>query len=89
MEMGLMADMKRSCVLSAAFILWAGPAAAYVGPGAGVTLLGAAIGLLLALGTAIAIVVLLPLRALKKRRALARAAAGETDASGSSDESSS
>ncbi len=83
-----MAEIKRLCLFSAVMILLTGPAAAYVGPGAGVSLIGAAIGLLVALGTAVALVVLLPLRAMRKRRALARAAVSESNVLESSDESS-
>ncbi len=89
MEMSKMAEIKRLCLFSAVMILLTGPAAAYVGPGAGVSLIGAAIGLLVALGTAVAIVVFLPLRVIKKRRALARAAAAASNVPESSDESSS
>lgn len=51
-------------------------ALAYVGPGAGISLIGSTIGLLLALGTALGFVVLWPLRTLLRRRAHAPAAAG-------------
>jgi membrane protein implicated in regulation of membrane protease activity len=44
------------------------PAAAYVGPGAGISLIGSTIGLLVALGMAIGFVVIWPLRALFRRR---------------------
>jgi len=43
------------------------PAFAYVGPGAGIGLLGSIAGLAMALGTALAVVVLLPVRAMRKR----------------------
>jgi Na+-driven multidrug efflux pump len=43
------------------------PAAAYVGPGAGLSLLGALWGLLLSLGAALLFVILWPLRRIRKR----------------------
>jgi membrane protein implicated in regulation of membrane protease activity len=46
----------------------ANPAAAYVGPGAGLSLLGAFWGLLLAVGAALGFVILWPLRRMLKRR---------------------
>jgi hypothetical protein len=50
------------------------PALAYVGPGAGVSLFGAAFGLIAAVVSAIGFVLLWPLRALlKKRKAAAKA----------------
>ncbi len=47
---------------------------AYVGPGAGISLIGAAIGLIVALATAIGIVVLWPLRRMRLRARKAREA---------------
>jgi len=84
-----MAEIKRLFLFSAIMILLVGPAEAYVGPGAGVSLIGAAVGLLVAIGTALAIIVLVPLRAIKKRRALARAATTDPSAPETRDESSS
>ena len=48
------------------------PAHAYVGPGAGVSLIGAAVGLILAILFALGVVVLWPLRRLMKQRKGAR-----------------
>jgi hypothetical protein len=57
-------------------------ALAYVGPGAGLSLLGALWGLLAAVGAALAFVILWPLRQLLKRmRAKRAAAAAETQES--------
>lgn len=42
-------------------------AEAYVGPGAGISLIGSVIGLFAALGTAIGLVVMMPLRAARKK----------------------
>jgi len=50
------------------------PALAYVGPGAGVSLFGAAFGLIAAVVSAIGFVLMWPIRSLlKKRRAAAKA----------------
>lgn len=51
----------------------ASSAQAYVGPGAGISLIGSVIGLVAAIGTAIAIMVMAPLRA-ARRKAKAKAA---------------
>jgi membrane protein implicated in regulation of membrane protease activity len=51
------------------------PALAYVGPGAGLSLLGALWGLLLALGAALVFLVLWPWRRYRQKRARARNAA--------------
>lgn len=51
-----------------------GLAAAYVGPGAGLSLLGALWALLIALGTALAFIVAWPLRKMLRRRRAERAA---------------
>lgn len=50
-------------------------ALAYVGPGAGLSLLGALWGLLIAVGAALAFVIFWPLRQLRKRTRAKRAAA--------------
>ncbi|MCO6441932.1 MAG: hypothetical protein J5I81_12830 [Nitrococcus mobilis] len=50
-------------------------ALAYVGPGAGLSLLGALWGLLIAVGAALAFVIFWPLRQLRKRARAKRAAA--------------
>jgi hypothetical protein len=44
------------------------PAAAYIGPGAGISLLGAFWGLVMALGAAVGVVVWYPLRRVLRRR---------------------
>lgn len=77
-------------VLTAAAALtagWAEPAAAYVGPGAGLSLLGAFWGLVLAVGAALGFVILWPVRRmLKRRRANGTAAAGTSQpAAGAAD----
>jgi len=48
--------------VSAASVLWMQPAAAYVGPGAGLSLLGALWGLVVAIVAAVGFVVAWPLR---------------------------
>lgn len=62
--------------LALALALLPETAMAYVGPGAGISLIGSTIGLLLALTTALGFVVLWPLRQLLRRRFHARAAVG-------------
>lgn len=62
--------MQMVRTMIAAAVLVAGvalPAAAYIGPGAGLSLLGAFWGLLLAVGAALAFVILWPLRRLFRR----------------------
>lgn len=68
--------MTRSLPLAmlAAFVLATSslPAEAYIGPGAGISLLGAFWALILAIGGAIGVVIWYPLRNMLRRRALAR-----------------
>jgi hypothetical protein len=54
---------------------WAAPAQAYVGPGAGLSLIGALWGLVVAVGAAVGFVVLWPLRRALRARRAARPAA--------------
>ncbi len=58
--------------LAALIILAAftGAAQAYVGPGAGISLVGSVIGLFAALGTAVGVIVMAPLRAARKKAKL-------------------
>lgn len=66
---------RTATVLAAACaLLLSQTATAYVGPGAGLSLLGALWGLLLAIGAAIAFVLLWPLRRYLKRRSASQAA---------------
>lgn len=63
--------------MAAAAMLAAGPALAYVGPGAGLSVLGALWGLLIAIAAAIAFVVAWPVRRyLRRRRERLQGAAG-------------
>ena len=72
---------RTATVLAAACaLLLSQTAAAYVGPGAGLSLLGALWGLLLAIGAAIAFVLLWPLRRYLKRRSASQAALRAADA---------
>lgn len=52
-----------------ALLTLAGPASAYVGPGAGISLIGAVLGFLSVIGTAIAFIVMAPIRAARRRAA--------------------
>jgi hypothetical protein len=62
-----------------AILTLTGPAAAYVGPAAGVSLIGSVLGLLAVLGTAIWFVVMAPIRAARRRsKAKSEEAAVET-----------
>lgn len=67
---------KRLLTAAAALLALTLPsmAAAYVGPGAGLSLLGALWALLIALGTAVLFVVAWPLRKMLRRRRAERAA---------------
>jgi len=67
-----MAVRIRALALTMILIVLAGPAQAYVGPGAGVSLIGAAVGLIFAIVLALGVIVLWPLRRLLKRRKTAR-----------------
>ena len=65
-------------LLAAMLALWAGPAAAYIGPGAGITMLGALWGVVVAVALALGAVLFWPIRILlrKRRKAQASAPAG-------------
>jgi hypothetical protein len=63
-----------------AILLVAPPAEAYIGPGAGITLIVSFIGLLVAVVAAIGAVLFWPLRRLMKRRRAAATTAPQTDA---------
>lgn len=66
-------------ILAALGSLWCAPAMAYIGPGAGVTVLGALWGVIVAIVLTIGAVVLWPFRILlRRRRKGAAKAAGET-----------
>jgi disulfide bond formation protein DsbB len=61
--------------------LAAGPAQAYVGPGAGISVLGSLLGILATILVAIGAIVFWPVRKLLKRRKAAAAAAETTESS--------
>jgi hypothetical protein len=65
-----------------AALCWALPAQAYVGPGAGVTLIGALIGLISAIGLALWAVLRWPVRRYLARRKAAARPAGEDAGAG-------
>lgn len=58
--------------LCAAAALWVEPAVAYVGPGAGLSLLGALWGLVIAVAAAIGFVIAWPVRRMLRSRSAAR-----------------
>jgi hypothetical protein len=62
-------DIKRSLTLLTVTVIFGFPniAMAYVGPGAGLTLIGSLIGLLIAVLTALGIILFWPIRALIRR----------------------
>lgn len=78
--------MRRASLLVTAISLYvamAVPAAAYVGPGAGLSLLGALWGLVIAIAMAIGFILLWPFRRmLRKRKAAAQTTSGESDRTG-------
>lgn len=59
-------------------LMTAAPALAYIGPGAGITMLGALWGVIVAIVLALGAVLFWPLRALMRRRKTAAAAATPT-----------
>jgi hypothetical protein len=69
--------MPIPCMLALAIMLWADPAAAYIGPGAGITMLGALWGVVVAVALALGAVLFWPLRILLRKR---RKAGGTTAA---------
>lgn len=66
-----------SAALLALVLLAPAPALAYIGPGAGITMLGALWGVVMAVALAIGAVLFWPIRALLRRRKAAAPAAGE------------
>jgi membrane protein implicated in regulation of membrane protease activity len=64
--------------------LIAGPAAAYVGPGAGISVLGSLLGILATIFVAIGAILFWPIRKLMKRRKAKKetGVSGDTDSSG-------
>jgi membrane protein implicated in regulation of membrane protease activity len=70
-----------SSTAAIASLMFAVPAFAYVGPGAGLSMLGALWGLLLAVVAALGFVILWPLRRYRRRRAQERAEAAAPMAS--------
>jgi len=64
--------------------LVAGPAQAYVGPGAGISVLGSLLGILATILVAIGAIVFWPVRKLLKRRKAAAAAPQSTESSSES-----
>ena len=63
--------LRISLMILVAVVGYAAPAAAYVGPGAGLSVVSALIGVLLAVGAAIVFVIGWPIRRMLRRRKLA------------------
>ncbi len=63
-------------LFAGAALALSGPAMAYVGPGAGISLVGALIGLAVAVVTALGVVLFWPVRALMKKMKTAQAPGG-------------
>lgn len=64
-------------ILALLLALLASPALAYVGPGAGISVLGSLLGILTTIVVAIGAIVMWPIRKLLKRRKAARADSAE------------
>jgi membrane protein implicated in regulation of membrane protease activity len=67
-------------IAALAILLIAPPAEAYIGPGAGITLIGSFIGLLVAVFAALGAVLFWPLRRMMRRRKAAASATPPPDA---------
>jgi nicotinamide riboside transporter PnuC len=79
-RMGMMLTL--AALVAGTIALQPTPALAYVGPGAGLSLLGSVIGLLAAIFTAIGIVLSWPIRLVVRRIRNARAAKVESGSAG-------
>jgi hypothetical protein len=75
-----MAKSLSLLIAALAILLVAPPAEAYIGPGAGITLIGSFIGLLVAVFAALGAVLFWPLRRMMKRRKGAASATPPPDA---------
>jgi hypothetical protein len=64
-------DMRRLtpalCLAACAIVLWTQPAAAYIGPGAGITMLGALWGVVVAVAMAVGAILFWPIRMLMRK----------------------
>lgn len=69
-------------LLTAAAVLLSTPAMAYIGPGAGISVLGSLLGILATIVVAIAAIVMWPLRKVLKKRRQAAAAGKEPPGAG-------
>ena len=75
-------------LITAAALLTAGTASAYVGPGAGISVLGALWGLIIGVVMAVGVILFWPIRMmLRKRKAQAAEAAGENAEQQTADDS--
>ena len=71
-------------IISLFFLLVSGSVFSYVGPGAGISVLGSLLGILVTIGVAILAIVMWPIRKLMKKRKAARAS--NTEATVETDE---
>ena len=55
------------CLAACAIMLWTQPAAAYIGPGAGITMLGALWGVVVAVAMAVGAILFWPIRMLLRK----------------------
>lgn len=67
-------DKSKVALVTLAFCLFAVPVHAYVGPGAGLSLLGALWALVAAIAAAVVFVIVWPIRRMRRRKREARAA---------------
>lgn len=68
---------KVNILLTVALSLWAGTAAAYVGPGAGITVLGALWGLIIGVVMAVGVILFWPIRMMLRKKKAQKEALAE------------
>ena len=68
---------RANILLTVALSLWAGTAAAYVGPGAGITVLGALWGLIIGVVMAVGVILFWPIRMMLRKKKAQKEALAE------------